>query len=377
MVDRDVIVGQFRRLLDRLRTRRRVRHAVVGVAATDGSWRWVAAAGRAAPGGAPMRSATPWFLASVTKLYIAAVVLRLHEQGLVSLDEPVAAYLPQHLATGLHVLDGVDFTDQLTLVHLLGHLSGLPDWLDERPKAGRSWFEELDEAGDRDWSHEDAVRHARDRLAPHFRPSDPAAARPRIRYSDTNYQLLMVVAEHVTGEPMASLYDKLLFQRLELTGTWLPGDSPPARAERPAAVWVGDRPLERPRAMASFGDLYATTDDVLTFVRAWAGGALFDDPATQALVPRRFHTFGLPTSVAALAAPSWPIEYGMGVMRFAPPRILSGGRRIPPLLGHTGATGSWAWHVPELGLVTAGTVDQTSAVAVPFTLVPRTLAACS
>lgn len=299
----------------------------------------------------------------------------LHEQGMVGLNEPVVGYLPKRLASGLHVLDDVDYTSQLTLVHLLGHLSGLPDWLDERPPGAKSLVDELVEDGDRVWTCEDAVMRARDRLTPHFPPSDPTSAKPRIRYSDTNYQLLMVVAEHVTGEPMAALYDKLLFGPLELARTWLPGNSPKARVDDPATPWLGDQPLQRPGAMASFKDLYATTDDVLSFGQAWARGTLFDDPATHELMRHRFHTFGLPTSMAVLRAPSWPIEYSRGVMRFAPSRMAAGGRRIPPLLGHTGATGSWMWHVPDLGIVVAGTVDQSNAIAVPFRLVPRALSA--
>ncbi|HEX6255981.1 MAG TPA: serine hydrolase domain-containing protein, partial [Euzebyales bacterium] len=115
-------------------------------------------------------------------------------------------------------------------------------------------------------------------------PSDPASVKPRIRYSHTNYQLLTVVAEHVTGERMAMLYDKHLFGPLELARTWLPGDSPKARVDDPATAWIGDQPLQRPSAMASFKDLYATTDDVLSFGQAWARGTLFDDPATHELM---------------------------------------------------------------------------------------------
>lgn len=88
----------------------------------------------------------------------------------------------------------------------------------------------------------------------------------------------------------------------------------------------------------------------------------------------RFHRLGLPRSAATLRAPSWPIEYGLGVMRFAPSRALAGGRRLPGLVGHTGSTGSWLWHCPQLGLMLAGTVDQGTAVTVPFRPVPNALA---
>lgn len=53
---------------------------------------------------------TPFLLASVTKLYIAAVVLKLWERGHLDLYAPISSYLPGELGRGLHVLDGVDHT---------------------------------------------------------------------------------------------------------------------------------------------------------------------------------------------------------------------------------------------------------------------------
>lgn len=61
-------------------------------------------------------------------------------------------------------------------------------------------------------------------------------------------------------------------------------------------------------------------------------------------------------------------------MRFDLPRWLTAGQHIPTLIGHTGSTGSWLWHIPDLRLLTAGTVDQTTAATVPFRVVPRALA---
>ena len=85
------VIARMRRLLRRLSSRLRVRHAVVAVQSVDGDWAWSDAAGEATPEGRPMRAATPWLLASITKLHIATVVLRLHERGLVDLDAPVSA----------------------------------------------------------------------------------------------------------------------------------------------------------------------------------------------------------------------------------------------------------------------------------------------
>jgi len=48
--------------------------------------------------------------------------------------------------------------------------------------------------------------------------------------------------------------------------------------------------------------------------------------------------------------------------------------QLPTLIGHTGSMGTWLWYAPELELVVAGTVDQSTAATVPFRPVPRALA---
>jgi D-alanyl-D-alanine carboxypeptidase len=371
----EAVIDRLTRLMRRLVGRRAIHHVALGAAATDGSWSWFDAVGSADLAGEPMRPGTPWLIASVTKLHIAAVVLRLVEQGHIDLDAPLTHCLPDDLRERVHVHEGRDFTGELTVVHLLGHLSGLPDYLEEKPPDGPRLIDEVLDGPDRAWTPADAVRRARDRLRTHFPPSDPNGSRPRIRYSDTNYQLLVVLMQQVTGRPVQELYRELLLEPLGLHRTWLPGQAAPPTTDRPATVWLGRRPLvDRPSALASIGDLYSTTEDLLVFGRDLFSGSLFDDVGTLGLMQRRFNRFSLPRSPATIRAPGWPIEYGLGVMRFGVGRLLAGGCRMPPVVGHTGSTGSWLWHAPDLGLVIAGTVDQTAAVAVPFRAVPRALA---
>lgn len=100
----------------------------------DRLFRWIGAAGEAQPGGEPMRENTPFFIASVTKLYIAAAILKLYEQAKVGLNDSITEYLPESLVSRIHQWHGVDYTEQITIRHLLNHTSGLPDWLEDHPK---------------------------------------------------------------------------------------------------------------------------------------------------------------------------------------------------------------------------------------------------
>jgi D-alanyl-D-alanine carboxypeptidase len=351
-------------VLERLVSRRGITHAVAGVATLDGSFRWHAAAGTARPDGTPMRPQTPFFLASVTKLYIATAVLQLVERGEVDLDAPFTAYLPAEVTAGLHRLDGVDHTPAITVRHLLSHTSGLPDFLEDRPKGGRSWYRELMDGRDRAWTFQDVVTRTRDELTPRFAPQDLGAPRQRARYSDTGFQLLIAIVEAVTGQGLQTVFEQRILRPLGLRQTYLPGRSRPLDpAPLPAVVYDRRRPLEIPRALVSCLDLVGTVDDTERFLRAFVRGELFADPGTVAVTQERWNRIG------------YPLRYGLGTMRFPINRLMGPGRRPATLIGHSGATGSWAFHCPELDVLLTGTVDQVRGRAVPFRAMARFLQA--
>jgi D-alanyl-D-alanine carboxypeptidase len=353
--------ARLQRTVDRLAAqRRRGGHVVAGIGTLDGRFSWSGAAGQARPGVA-MTPATPYFIASVTKLFIASATLRLHERGEVDLDGPVVAHLPGDLVAGLHRLDGVDHTSRITVRHLLGHTSGLPDYLEDAPRGGRSWYDDLEAGTDRSWTLDDALARARE-LEPHFPPADLSAGRVRARYSDTGYQLLIALVETVTGRSFADVLEEMFLRPLGMDQTYLPGRSEPLRpAPEAAVVYEGTKPVSIPRALVACNDLVSTVDDNLRFMRALARGEIFDGPATTGLMTERFNRI------------FYPMRYGLGVMRFPVSRLVSPTRRPLTLVGHSGSTGSWLFHCPELDVVLAGTIDQVRGHSAPFRIMPRLL----
>ena len=366
-----VLVNRLEQLLRRVASRRSVHHAIMAVYRGDDAFGWVGAAGRATAAGAPMHPDTPFFLASITKLYIAAAVLKLCERRLVALDEPIVRYLAHVELNGLHRLGGVDYTSTITVRNLLGHASGLPDYLEERPKGGRSLVEQLVAEGDRRWDLADVVRIVRDELTPHFPPQPADAPRWRARYSDSNYALLIGIVEAVTGEPWHRALENLLLRPLALRHSWHPSGRPLAPTREPAGLWDGARPLTIPLALESSNDLYATADDAVGLLRALIRGTAFDDPRTAHHMWRAWNRLGFHPWQPRL--PGWPIRYGLGMMRFQLPRFVTQFYPLPAVVGHTGSTGTWLFHCPELDLFLAGAVSQVAAAALPFRVVPETL----
>jgi CubicO group peptidase (beta-lactamase class C family) len=379
----DVLTQRLQELVNGLVSRKGIQHAITAVARCDGSLRWVGAVGDANPDGTPMRPDTPFFIASVDKLFTATVILKLRERRQVDLDDSISTYLPQTLIGGLHRLSGVDYTNTITVRHLLSHTSGLADWLEDRPKGGRSLVERLIQEGDLALSIDDLFHIVRDQLSPHFPPQPVEARRQKVRYCDTNYILLIAIIEAVTGQRLHQVHEELLFRPLALRHTWLAGHSRPLEpTPEPATLWVDDRPMDIPLFFQSSWAVYSTAEDTLSFLRALIRSEVFDDPATLPLMQRRWNRFGVPLDRAALRLPSWPIEYGLGFMRFHDPllKLLARLPRVvvpiypaPAVIGHTGSTGSWLFHCPQLNVLLAGTVDQARAGAVPYRLVPKIL----
>jgi CubicO group peptidase (beta-lactamase class C family) len=325
-------------------------------------------------------------LASITKLYPAALVLRLVERGRLEFDQPIASLLPDSLIHGLHRLDGVDHTDEITIRHLLAHSSGLADYFTDRPRGGKSLSDQLAE-GDMAWTPAEMLERVRTDLRPHFPPQEPDGGKQKIRYSDTNYLLLRLIIEETEGESLIEVMQRELLEPLGFGRTAAyppisPAGSPGATDAtstatfEPAPLWIGAERWDLPLALGSFGAdgaMVAPLGEAIDFMRALVRGQIFDDPAPYDLMHAEMSRFGLPLDLVALQLPSWPIEYGLGMMRFQLPTLMNGFQRMPAVLGHTGSTGSWLFYCPELDLFLAGTVNQATGGALPYRFVPKLL----
>jgi len=84
-----------------------IENCVLAVSKGDGSYSWAGAAGIANKDNRlPMTKDTPIYIASVTKLYTATAIMKLYEEGALSLDDPMSKYLPAALIKGIHVYKG-------------------------------------------------------------------------------------------------------------------------------------------------------------------------------------------------------------------------------------------------------------------------------
>ena len=364
------IEGILQRHLQALMKTKNVQHAVMAVERLDGSFKWSGAEGIAKPDGTPMKTDTPYCIASVTKLFIATGILKLQEQGKLSIDHAMSNYLPAALIHGLHGSGARDHTAKITLRHLLEHSSGLPDYLEIRSKDQLSLFDAVIESGDQAWTLQDFAEILRTAKSSHFEPQPVEAIRKKVRYSDTNYQLLMQVMVEVTGRSVQETLSELIFEPLGLHQTFHPRALPDEARQEAAVLWYKDKALNIPEALASFGDLYSTSEDLVSFMRGLVSGKIFKTSGTFDFMCQHWHPFGFSLSPIG---PGWPIEYGLGIMRFRYPRFMTPWKPLPEVIGHTGVTGAWLFYCPALELILTGDVSQVTASPLPFQAVPRLL----
>lgn len=374
------MIANLEALLDDLFKRKSIHSAVMSIVSGDGSFRWAGAKGLITPEGAPLTPDAPWFVASITKLFIASMILRMVERGELTLEDRIVDRLAPSITHDLHVLDGTDWTDRITVKHLLSHTSGLPDYIedypDQREKESdrRSLMEVLLEDGDRDWSLEDTAQWVRQRLGPHFAPQPLDGRKVQVRYSDTNYQLLIGIIEYCRQAPYHEVLQDLILDPLNLQNTWPPGHY---RANNPEpnmpTLYAGSGPIRIPQFLNSIGDLNSTCDDLINFYQAVVEGRLFQDVSSWNPMQTSWNPFAFPGDRTAIGQINGPVDYGLGVMRFRLPPSSSSARPVTHVVGHTGSTGTWLFYAPELDVYLTGTVNQTVAAAIPFKLIPQLL----
>jgi len=241
--------------------------AVLAVQSGNKTVDWAGAAGYSNHSNTTkMQTDSPFFIASVTKMYTAAVIMHLHKSNIINLKDRISKYLPSSLIHSIHHYKGVDYTNELTIVHLLSQTSGLADYFLEKQRDGENMLDKIVRYGDYGWNIEEVMDIVRENLTPKFKPGEGKKA----YYSDTNFQLLGAIIQSVTNKSLQDAYDDVIFSPLELKNTYLFSKSSQDKRPQPAEIYFGDQPMAIPKAMASFGPdggIISNVQESITFLR--------------------------------------------------------------------------------------------------------------
>jgi len=274
---------------------------------------------------------TPFAVASISKTFLAAEVLALVDAGTLRLDASAAGLLPGVLVGG-RPLDPA-----ITIHELLDHTSGLRDFLIDR---------NLERAVDADprhaWTPAETLAYAGKPVAP------PGTG---YHYANTNFVLLGLIVERLTGRTLAQEYRTRFLDPLGMTQTFY------QVAERPTSrlptayryttnkldetpVDVSDGTAVRPftaitTAAGAAGSMAASAPDLARWATALYGGKILSPGALRAMIDD--------ATVTSTLDPAYP--YGLGLQAFEIDGRLS--------YGHSGrlvgARSAMRWF-PDLGM---------------------------
>ena len=191
---------------------------------------------------------SPSVVGSITKTFVAALVMQLVEEGRLSLKTRLSRWFPEY-----------SFARTIRIRNLLQHTSGLPDYF-THPDYARLVYHRPDHH----WTTQEILGLVRTKLL--FPPGQGWS------YSNTNYLFLGLVAERITGHSLAAELRARFFDPLALTQTYFQGDEPP-----PAGAAAGY--LLKKGHFVGYGDGSDYRPNTSAATVAWAAGAIVSSAA--------------------------------------------------------------------------------------------------
>jgi len=288
-----------------------------------------------------------FFIASTTKLFTAAIILKLRSEGRLNLEDKISKYIDKSVLAGLHIYKGIDYSQEISIKHLLSHTSGLPDYFQGKGANGESLEDELIKRNDQFWTFEQAMERTK-KMKALFAPGTNNKA----NYSDANFQLLGKIIEIITGKSYSENCQYFILQPLGLSHTYLYRDS---TDKVPMNLYYKSEELLIPKAMTSFGPdggMVSTSEDLLVFIEAFFMGKLF--PLAYLEEMQEWNKI------------FFPMRSGMGIHLFKLPWIFNPSGAIPYFIGHSGLSGALAYYSPKEKIFIVGTVNQVAQPSLSF-----------
>lgn len=244
----------------------------------------------------PMRITDRLLSGSVGKTYCAALAIQLIKEGRFALDDKVEKHLGKELWFAR-----LPNAKDITIRQLMNHTSGLV-----RYEFKEQFTKDLTEKVDKVWKPEDLIAYVFDTTA-------PFEAGKGWEYSDTNYIVLGMVIEKVTGKKYYDLVEKRILKPLKIKNT-VPSDSRTIKGLIPGyageknpfggkdAVIEKGKFIINPQFEWTGGGMASTTQDLAVWAKAMYEG-------------RAFSADMLPVMLDGVPAKLGPdVKYGLGVI---------------------------------------------------------------
>lgn len=279
----------------------------------------------------PVQIDSRYHSASIGKTMCATVFGILSDEGKINLNDKISSWLDDDILKGLFVVDGTDYSDQVTLKHLLSHTSGIGDYFEGPVKSGKPMLEIISSNPDLFFTPEELIAFTRENQIPVGKPGQ------QFYYSDTGYILLGFILEAIEEKPYSAILVDRIFQPLGMTESYFMfyNDKPTDII----GIYMNEIDFSNKNALSidwAGGGVVTTMNDLLTFMMALENGTILsDDVYSQMTDFSNIYTKG--------------IYYGMGMMYFdfSELSLLLKLSSMTDVYGGVGATGTYMLYDKE------------------------------
>ena len=283
---------------------------------------------------------------SITKLFTATLILQLVEEGLLKTEDLYFDLINEDskiILSGMHVSNGDDYSSTISLHHLLSHGSGLCDYFSEDER----FFNYVMEHPLQSWNWK-LVMEKYFEFGLHNNPAFlPGKG---FHYADTNYLLLAVLIEQITGKHLHQVYREKIISPLGLTNTYLEFFEIPSKVKPVVYPFYGIHSLEKINTSFDWGGggLISTLKDLDIFIRSLMKGFLFKKPETLDLMLQEQNLNPNTKRHNQLS------HYGFGIQKKDFPGL--------SFFGHNSAYGSILYYEPEKDISLILSLNQVAAM---------------
>jgi CubicO group peptidase (beta-lactamase class C family) len=199
---------------------------------------------------APVDADTVFRIASMTKSFTAMAILKLRDQGKLSLDDPAERYVPDLKSLRYPTTD----SPRITVRHLLTHSAGFPE--------------------DNPWGDQQLSKSDED-LSRMLRGGIPFSNPPGMAYEYSNYGFAILgrIVANVSGKPCDEYIDQAILRPLGMTATTLHPSKVPADRRAVGYRWEDDQWKEEPSlphgSFGAMGGMLTSIRDLSRYVAAF------------------------------------------------------------------------------------------------------------
>ena len=243
----------------------------------------------------------PIRIASITKVFTAALVLTLVDDGLIDLDTSASAYLPS-----------LSLPETITVRHLLNQRSGLADYTQQ------AIYGNTEDGNSTAWTPDELYQLIENENLT-FEPNS------RFRYTNTNHMILGLLVEGVSGQPYHEALRERILDPLGLAATYLshyeqgatPRDAFTEQLGGPVVPVDFDYTAIETTVWAA-GGLVSNVVDVHQFFTALSKGEIIPPPLFSEMITG--------TGIESRRDPARRYDYGLGIELFDAPEAVYGSR---------------------------------------------------